>query len=239
MSIPMSPSDLHALGLQVDPDDPTQVIHVAHQVESSPDESWDLDQLGRYAEIGLSEADRLQRESIQLGRRSTVQIFRVGRALSIARQKVPWGEWERWLTTHNIKKTSAWEAIELYERAGSEEAIANLTPSEAKRRYGIAKSTRRDTQDATRPLDPSSDFTSQSEDELDDAEPDDADPSDKQDDEPDLPARPPRNLKDMLVASSNLLLSCLQRSDELDAACGDILAEIDVSVQQLRAKVVS
>jgi hypothetical protein len=126
MSIQISPSDLYALGLQIDPDNPSQAIHVAQQAESIPDESWNLDRLGIYAENGLSEASRLQRESIQLGRRSAVQIFRAGHALSIARRKVPWGEWGPWLATRNIKRTTAWEAIELYQRAGSEEAIAKL-----------------------------------------------------------------------------------------------------------------
>jgi len=139
MSIQMSVGDLRALGLQIDPDNPTQAIPVAHQAESVPNESWDLERLGNYAATGLSEASRLQKESIQLGRRSTVQIFRSGHALSIARRKVPWGDWGRWLKEHDLKRTTAWEAVELYQRAGSEEAIANLTPSQAKKRYGIGR----------------------------------------------------------------------------------------------------
>jgi len=142
MSIQMSVGDLRALGLQIDPDNPTQAIPAGPQAESFPDETWDLERLATYAETGLSEASRLQKESIQLGCRSTVQIFRSGHALAIARQKVKserWGEWGRWLAEHNIKRTTAWEAITLYDRAGSEEAIANLTPSQAKKRYGIGK----------------------------------------------------------------------------------------------------
>lgn len=57
-------------------------------------------------------------------------MFRAGRAISIARRKVKsekWGEWGRWLEEHYIKGTAAWEAATLYERAGSEDAIANLT----------------------------------------------------------------------------------------------------------------
>jgi hypothetical protein len=243
MSISMTQQNFRALGLQIDPDDPTQAIPVAHQAESVPDESWDLERLGNYAATGLSEASRLQKESIQLGRRSTVQIFRSGHALSIARRKVPWGDWGRWLKEHDLKRTTAWEAIELYQRAGSEEAIANLTPSQAKKRYGIGRPPRSDTEESgdsknhselSRPLNPSSDSASQSEDESDYEEPEDAEPN-----EPDLLVRPPRSVRDMLIASSNLLLSCMQRSDEIDAACVDILAEIDVSVKLLRAQVTS
>jgi hypothetical protein len=253
MNIHISEDELHSLGMQIDPDNPTQAIHIAPQAESIPDESWDLDRLGDYARTGLSDADRFKRESIQLGRRSTVQIFRAGHALSIARRKVPWGEWGPWLATRNIKRTTAWEAIELYQRAGSEEAIANLTPVEAKRRYGIGKPPRTDNQEATRPLNPSSDSSSQSEDEQDDGEPGDAEPIDEQDDgepgdaerneesydEPDVIARPPRTVRDMLVASSNLLLSCVERSDEVDAACGVVLAEIETSVKQLQERIAS
>ena len=75
MSIQMSVGDLRALGLQIDPDNPTQAIPVAHQAESVPDESWDLERLGNYAATGLSEASRLQKESIQLGRRSMSRFF--------------------------------------------------------------------------------------------------------------------------------------------------------------------
>ena len=71
------------------------------------------------------------------------------------------------------------------------------------------------------------------------AEPEDAEPNDEPNDEPDLLVRPPRTLRAMLVAASNLLLSCVERSGEVDAACGDILAEIDTSVKRLRGKVVS
>ena len=98
MSICMTHQDFRALGLSINPDNPTQAIPVEAQSESIPDDSWDLDRLGIYAETGLNEAARLQKESFQLGRRSTVQIFRSGRALSIARRKVKsekWGEWGR------------------------------------------------------------------------------------------------------------------------------------------------
>jgi hypothetical protein len=94
------------------------------------------------------------------------------------------------------------------------------------------------------PLYPSSDSTSQIEDESDYEEPEDADLNDENagfevPDEPDVIARPPRTVIDILIASSNLLLSCVERSGEIDAACGDILAEIDASVKHLRGKVVS
>ena len=244
MSIRMTEHELHNLGLRIDPENPTEAIPVASDAKSVPDHSWDLERLGNYAATGLSEASRLQKESIQLGRRSTVQIFRSGHALSIARRKVPWGDWGRWLKEHDLKRTTAWEAIELYQRAGSEEAIANLTPSQAKKRYGIGRPPRSDTEESgdsknhselSRPLNPFSDSASQSKDESD-ADLNDENAGFEVPDEPDLLVRPPRSVRDMLIASSNLLLSCMQRSDEIDAACVDILAEIDVSVKLLRVR---
>ena len=93
MSIRMTEHELHNLGLRIDPENPTEAIPVASDAKSLPDESWDLEKLALYAATGLSEANRLQKESIELGRRSTIQIFRAGGALSIARRKVQWGEW--------------------------------------------------------------------------------------------------------------------------------------------------
>ena len=72
----------------------------------------------------------------------------IGTCLAIAKGKSRWGEWGRWLKEHNLKRTTAWEAIQLYERAGSEEAIANLTPSQAKRRFGIGTPPRADTEES-------------------------------------------------------------------------------------------
>ena len=88
MSIRMTEQDLRALGLHIDPENPTQAIPVAPQAESVPDESWDLERLGNYAATGLSEASRLQK-GIHSARSSVYCAdFRSGHALSIARRKV-------------------------------------------------------------------------------------------------------------------------------------------------------
>jgi hypothetical protein len=234
MSIQISEDQLYSLGMRIDPDNPTQAIHVTQQAESIPDESWDLDRLGIYAHTGLNESNRLLKESIQLGRRSTVQIFRSGRALSIARRKVPWGQWERWLVTHNLKKTTAWEAIELYQRAGSEEAIADLTPSQAKTKFGIGTPPQTDTHKRARPHNPSSDSSSENEDEPNDEPGEDEPNSDEGLDDPDVISRPPKTAEDILVASRNLLFSLFERPGEVNGTCVNILAEIETGARQLR-----
>jgi hypothetical protein len=144
MSIKMSEEQLREMGYAIDPADPTVAIP-APKPDGPPDDSWDLETLALYAKTGLSEANRLERESIQIGRRSTLQIFRAGRALSIARRKLAsegWGKWIPWLAEHGIKRTTAWEAIELYNNAKVEKAVQNLTPSEAKRKFGVIRDKR-------------------------------------------------------------------------------------------------
>ena len=252
MSISMTVQEFRALGLQVDPGDHTRAIPAALRADSLPDESWDLERLGSYAETGVNKFYRFKRESIQLGRRSTVQIFRSGHALWLARLKVKWGQWNQWLKEHKIKKTTAWEAIQFYERAGSEEAIRNLTWAQAKRRYGITKPPPIDTQESsecgdksevTPSLNPSRDSVSHSDGESGDDEPEDAELDDdyaglEAPGEPDDIARPPRTVRDMLIVSSNLLLACVERPGDIDAACGDILDQIEASVQILRERIV-
>ncbi len=133
-------ADTAAAATASDSGDPSRAVPVAATEGPLPDESWDLGRLARYASSGLAEAARLGSESIRIGRRSTVQIYRSGRALSLARKKLKAqgrGRWDRWLTEHGLKRTTAWEAAELYERAGSEDALAKLTPCQAKQKFGV------------------------------------------------------------------------------------------------------
>jgi hypothetical protein len=249
MAITMTAHEFHGLGYQFDPADPTRAIPVATQAESVPDESWDLDQLAVYASTGLGEADRLHRESIQFDRRSTVQVFRSGRALWFARKKVKsekWGEWGRWLQEHNFKRTSAWEAATLYERAGSEDAVANLTPSEAKIRFGIVKPRGADLEKSVEPGNQKETRgTSQNGGESDDEDSNDADMDDEdarqgpetaEPNDPDVIDRAPITVREMLLAASNLLVCCEWRSEELDVACGEILDGLSASLERLRGK---
>lgn len=140
MSIQMTERDLTKFGLAIDPESPTQAIPIRDMTEVVPDESWDLERLATYASTGLSEADRLQKEALRIGRNSTLQIFRAGRALWFARERLKAdgrGRWGRWQEENGFKRTTVWEAIELYERAKSEGAVMDLTPSEAKQTFGV------------------------------------------------------------------------------------------------------
>jgi hypothetical protein len=95
-----------------------------------PDENWTLEQLGQYIVAGLDKVTRLSR-------RTSVETWRVGHALSIVQHKTkPFGQWTKWLAKHDIARMTAWEAIRLHESA-TEEEIAELTITEAKTKFGI------------------------------------------------------------------------------------------------------
>jgi hypothetical protein len=138
MATRLTERDLERCGLIVDPQNPGQVVPLAE--DTTPDDSWDEDRLGRYAAAGLGRHHQLLEESVQLGRKSTVQLHRAGRALSLAHKKLKAERrWCTWLRTHGISTTSAWEAMELYRRERSEKEIEGLTPTQAKTKYGITR----------------------------------------------------------------------------------------------------
>jgi hypothetical protein len=62
--------------------------------------------------------------------------------LTLAQPKVKESglNWTEWLKERNIPRTTAWEAMQLYERAKKVEAIADLMPTEAKQKFGVVKS---------------------------------------------------------------------------------------------------
>ncbi len=141
MAVKFTEKDLQRCGLQVDPQDPTQIVPI--EPEAMPDETWDLHRLAVYAATGISEAGQLRAGALQMARKSTVQIYRAGRALHFARLKKKADRgWVQWLKDNNIPRTTAWEALELFMSASSEEDIADLTRTQAKKKYGIIKGPR-------------------------------------------------------------------------------------------------
>lgn len=131
-------AELHNLGMRVDPADPGRAIRATDA--GTPDEEWDTDALGRYAAAELAESSRLEDEAVGIGRRSAVHLFRAGRALHLARERLKaGGEWCGWQARHGIARTSAWEAIGLFERAGDEATVAGLTISAAKAHFGVTR----------------------------------------------------------------------------------------------------
>lgn len=120
------------------------------EIDELPDDSWHFDRLMAFGAAAVTESGRLLSEATCLSRRSTVQIYRAGRALSFARTKLPPGQtWGASLKTHNIPRTNAWEAMQLFQRAASEEDVASLTPTEAKHKYGVTQPKTQDEEEVT------------------------------------------------------------------------------------------
>lgn len=138
--------ELNTLGLKIHPGDPTKAIPLNEPTDSVPDKSWSLAHLGHFASVGLAEANRLDAEAVCLARKSTVQTFWAGCALTLAKPKVKGAgeKWTEWLKQRNIPRTNAWEAMQLYQRAQKVEAVAKLTLTEAKQQFAITKPPKRE-----------------------------------------------------------------------------------------------
>jgi hypothetical protein len=116
-----------------------------------PSETWTLERLAEYVLAGLAEVTRLETQAMQLSRRSAVQTHQVGHALSIVRGRTkPTRQWSKWLKKHDIPRTTAWEAIKLFESV-SEAEVSTMTITEAKARYGIYPEFMPDDETATQP----------------------------------------------------------------------------------------
>ncbi len=120
-----SENQLHQLGYAVVGD---QAVHVGDGV---PDDTWDLDRLAGYAAGQIA-------ESVLCAHKSAVALFRAGGALALARARCKSerrGAWTKWKRKHGLKGTSVNDAIRLHENTGSEEALAGLGITKAKKKY--------------------------------------------------------------------------------------------------------
>lgn len=138
MGVKVTNKDLNKWNLEIDPLDENNLVHKPTSGDT-PNDQWDLERLSEYARgsIDLSRS---------LARKSTIERFRAGHALSLAKAKLKGGKkgtWCRWLKDQNISRTLAWEALKLFERAGSEEAIVNLDITRAYQKYRITKPPKR------------------------------------------------------------------------------------------------
>jgi len=89
---------------------PFKVVDMAREKSSEvkPDESWDLDRLGKFivSEIGVLQS---------LARKTAIHTWRVGQALSIAHTKAREDGvvWEEFLEEQGISVTTDWRARKL------------------------------------------------------------------------------------------------------------------------------
>jgi hypothetical protein len=78
-------------------------------LEAIPDDSWNLPELGKYCRNLLT--------------RSAADAWRIGRAIAIARKQQERGDYETWLTTIRLSKTTAWRYQEIASKYGIHELI--------------------------------------------------------------------------------------------------------------------
>ncbi len=86
----------------------------------------------------LEKFENLRRKTKELQHQSAVTLFRAGAALSVLRTKLKesgHGQWAWHLKTYGLKRTTVNDAIRLFENAKTEEALADMGITEAKKRF--------------------------------------------------------------------------------------------------------
>jgi hypothetical protein len=141
MLVVKNESDLNKLGLKIHPSDPTKAVSLNQPSDALPNEGWTLEQLGQFALTSVAESKRLHADAACLARKSTVQVFWAGSALTYAKPKVKEAghKWSEWLMEQRIPRTNAWEAMELFAKAKTADAIAEMTLTKAKRKFKVTK----------------------------------------------------------------------------------------------------
>ena len=132
--------ELAELGLVINPDNPNEAISARDLADAEPNEDWDVARLARYVAERFTAVTQCEEQILVLTRRTADETFRAGHALHFAQAKLKTTKaWRAWLLENRIPVTTAWEAVEVYRRAKTPEAVAGLTAGEAKQKFGIQK----------------------------------------------------------------------------------------------------
>ena len=98
-----------------------------------PTNDWELERLADYAR-------KLVKRVRMAPRRVALDVFRMGAALEIVRGKLKAeGEYERWLASNKLPKTTAYHAVRVFAHYQTEDAIKGKTIAVAKREAGLIK----------------------------------------------------------------------------------------------------
>lgn len=104
------------------------------------DEDLSLKKLGLFAREEFDEYRKWRRRAKKSAHKATLAIFRMGRWLSQANDRLinaGRGKWTAFLSENDLPRTTAWEAEELFRRAKTEAAVSKMTPTEAKRKFKV------------------------------------------------------------------------------------------------------
>jgi hypothetical protein len=118
----------------------SEVDNIPQRETPTPD--WTFEELTQYARSRLADSVRLEDQAIRLGRRSVMEFYEAGQALSLIRDKLKpqKNSWVTWQRESGLSTTHVNRAIRLFEKA---EEPDDLTPFATVRlaleHYGIEK----------------------------------------------------------------------------------------------------
>jgi hypothetical protein len=106
------------------------------------DQDLSLMELGLFAREEIGNYKRWVRKAKKYAFKATLAIFRAGKCLTLAHERLideGRGQWTAFLKENDLPRTTAWEAEELFKRAKTEDAVHQLTPTQAKRQFAVVK----------------------------------------------------------------------------------------------------
>lgn len=102
----------------------------------TPKPEWSFRELEDYIRERLQTGERLEAESLKIGKRSAVEVWYAGMALDIIREKrTTKGAWVQWLDAHELNLDTCYQAIRLFQRAESVDDLRDLTLAQARKKY--------------------------------------------------------------------------------------------------------
>ena len=128
----LSEEELHTLGYTVVG---SEAVPLG---DATPDSTWDEDRLALYFKGELANSEQADEQAILQAQKSAVHLFRAGHALFLARDLCKHkghGMWTSFKHQHDMKDTTANDAIRLYVNAKTEDALLGLGITEAKVKY--------------------------------------------------------------------------------------------------------
>ena len=114
----------------VTPVDPESVV---------PEADWGIDRLTQYVVSAYQTTTSIEASLAILTRRSVISAFRLGKALWLVRDQMKQiGSWGDWCEQHGVKRTTAYEYVQLFEKAKTEDAVKGMTLTQAKQFFGVS-----------------------------------------------------------------------------------------------------
>jgi hypothetical protein len=114
------------------------LVTVKSEQPENPEPDWSVEMLGEFARVEVKHIRFINKQM-------AVHVWRLGKALALAKAKVEKGEWKgstNWcdfLKRYKVSVSSDWRARELYVRCPVEKTAKRLGITEAYRKFGLLK----------------------------------------------------------------------------------------------------